>query len=94
MSYRSVFRVSEVLLLIVAASLLANAIERMIGLDWLPPLADAVWDTSALIGDGSGLGKILADFAGYRARPSATLLLAYVAFWSFAVWRLRRAASR
>lgn len=90
LSYRTVFRVSEVLLLLIAGSLLASGIDRMIGLDWLTPLLDPVWDTSALLDDGHGAGRLMADFLGYRARPSATLLVAYVAFWAFAFWRLRR----
>jgi high-affinity iron transporter len=65
-------------------------VDRMIGLDWLPPLLDPVWDSSDLLDDGRGAGRLLADFVGYRARPSASLLLAYAAFWAFAIWRLRR----
>jgi len=92
LSYRTLFAASEVLLLVIASSLLMSGMDRMIGLDWVPPLLDPVWDSSALLDDGSGAGRLLADFAGYRARPSASLLLAYAAFWSFALWRLRRSA--
>jgi high-affinity iron transporter len=90
LSYRTVFRASEILLLLIAGSLLAAGIDRMIGLDWLAPLLDPVWDTSALLDDGRGAGRLMADFLGYRARPCATLLIAYAAFWAFALWRLRR----
>lgn len=93
LNYRTVFRVSEILLLLVAGALIGNGIDRLIGLDWLPPLRDPLWDTSALLDDASGPGRLLADFAGYRARPSASLLLAYCAFWCFALWRLRRGDS-
>ena len=89
LNYRTLFRVSEILLLLVAGALLGNGIDRLIGLDWLPPLLDPLWDTSWLLDDGAGAGRLLADFAGYRARPSAALLLAYAAFWSIALWRLR-----
>lgn len=92
LSYRALFAASEILLLVIASSLLMAGVDRMIGLDWLPPLLDPVWDSSALLDDGSGAGRLLADFAGYRARPSASLLLAYAAFWSFALWRLHRSA--
>lgn len=90
LNYRTLFAASEILLLLIASALLTAGMDRMIGLDWLPPLLDPVWDSSALLDDGSGAGRLLADFAGYRARPSASLLLAYVAFWLFALWRLRR----
>ena len=90
LSYRALFGASEILLLLIAGSLLATGIDRMISLDWLPPLLDPVWDSSALLEDGSGAGRLLADFVGYRARPSATLLIAYAAFWVLTLWRLRR----
>ena len=85
LSYRVLFRVSEILLLLIAGSLLAAGIDRMIGLDWLPPLLDPVWDSSALLDDRQGAGRILADFLGYRARPSGILLIAYAAFWTLAL---------
>ncbi|TAN73551.1 MAG: FTR1 family iron permease [Gallionella sp.] len=85
LSYRVLFRTSEILLLLIAGSLLAAGIDRMIGLDWLPPLLDPVWDASALLDDRQGAGRILADFLGYRARPSGTLLIAYAAFWTLAL---------
>lgn len=90
LSYRTLFAASEILLLVVASSLLMAGVDRMIGLDWLPPLLDPVWDTSALLDDASVPGRVLADFAGYRARPSASLLIAYAAFWAYALWRLCR----
>jgi len=91
LSYRTLFRASEILLLLIANALLANGIDRMIALDWLPPLLDPAWDLSALLSDGRGVGRFLADFVGYRARPAGMLLLASLAFWSYALWRLAQA---
>jgi len=90
LNYRTLFRVSEILLLLIANALLANGIDRMIAMEWLPPLLDPAWDASSLLGDGQGLGRFLADFVGYRARPAGLLLLASLAFWSFALWCLYR----
>ncbi len=90
LSYRVLFGASEILLLLIAGSLLAAGVDRMIGLDWLPPLLDPVWDSSALLDDGRGPGRLLADFVGYRARPSATLLIAYAAYWALTLWSLGR----
>lgn len=86
---RALLRASELLLLVVAAAMLGHGIERLIGLDWLPTLMDPVWDISPLLDDGAGLGRVLADFAGYRARPTGSLLLAYGVFWSLALLALR-----
>lgn len=90
LNMRTLFRVSEILLLLIATSLLATGIDRMLVMEWLPPLVEPLWDTAALLPDARGVGRFLADFFGYRARPSATLVLAIAAFWSYALWRMAR----
>ncbi len=74
-------RLSSILLLILASALLVAAVDRMIGLDWLPALMDPVWDASTLLDDSSEGGRLFADFSGYRARPALTTLLAWGAYW-------------
>ncbi len=81
LNYRQFFRLSGLLLLLFAVALLAAGVERIIGLGWLPPLLDPVWDSSGLLDDNSGVGAVLASFAGYRARPSLMLLAIYVSYW-------------
>ncbi|MCX7221304.1 MAG: FTR1 family iron permease, partial [Burkholderiales bacterium] len=93
LNYRQFFRVSGFLLLLFAAALLATGIERVIGMGWLPPLLDTVWDSSGLIADNHGFGALLSSFTGYRARPSLMLLLIYVSYW-MAVWLAQRKSQR
>lgn len=88
LNYRRLFQISEILLLLIAHALLANGVDRLIALDWLPTLLDPVWDSSALLADGRGFGRFLADFVGYRARPAGTFLIASLIFWSYAFWQL------
>jgi high-affinity iron transporter len=57
-SWRTFFRVSEILLLLLAGALLVSAVEKMIALELLPPLIDPMWDTSALIDDSSRAGGL------------------------------------
>lgn len=90
LSYRLLFRVSEALLLLIAAGLLAGGVDHLIAMDWLPPLRDPLWDSSALLDDGVGAGRVLAEFLGYRARPCATLLIAYGIYWIVVTIALRR----
>lgn len=90
LNMRTLFRASEILLLLIATSLLAAGVDRMIGMEWLPALLDPVWDTAGLLPDGRGAGRMLADFVGYRARPAATLVIALAAFWAYALWRMAR----
>jgi high-affinity iron transporter len=88
LNYRRLFQLSEILLLLIAHALLANGVDRLIMLDWLPLLLDPAWDSSALLSDGAGFGRFLADFVGYRARPAGSLVIASLLFWSYAAWRL------
>jgi high-affinity iron transporter len=90
-----VFRISEILLLAIACSMLANGIDRVLGRDWLAMLANPVWDTSTWLDDTHGVGGVLADFAGYRAQPSGLWLIAfgvYAAYIGWWMWRQPRGA--
>jgi len=48
-------------------------------------LGDPLWDTSALLDDGSTLGSTLAGLTGYRAMPSLAAVLTMALYW-LAVW--------
>jgi high-affinity iron transporter len=85
-------RLSSILLLVLASALLVTATDRMIGTGWLPGLIDPLWDTSLLIDDVSGGGKLFADFSGYRARPALTVLLIWLAFWAMILIGWRRSS--
>jgi len=88
-TWRRFFRVTEILLLLLAGSLLVGGLDHLISLDVLPTIIDPVWDSSWLLSDSTGVGKILADFAGYRALPALTSVLLWVAYWII-VWALLR----
>ncbi len=88
-TWRRFFFVTEILLLLLAGSLLVGGLDHLISLDVLPTLVDPVWDSSWLLSDSTGVGKVLADFAGYRALPALTSVLLWVAYWII-VWTLLR----
>ena len=89
-SWRTFFRVSEILLLLLAGALLVGAVEKLISFDLLPSLVDTVWDTSAVLDDGSRVGSLFAAFTGYRAHPSLLVLLVLAVYWAGVVGVLRR----
>ena len=82
-------RLSSLLLLILASALLVAAVDRLIGNGWLSPLIDPLWDSSLLIDDTTPLGKWVANFSGYRARPAMSTLLAWGGYWSWVIFRTR-----
>uniref|UniRef100_UPI0033426D11 FTR1 family iron permease n=1 Tax=Castellaniella defragrans TaxID=75697 RepID=UPI0033426D11 len=91
-TWRRFFKLTEILLLLLAGALLVSATDRLISLDVLPALVDPIWDTSWLLDTEGGLGKILADFAGYRAYPALSQVLIWLAYWVIAIGVVRRAA--
>ena len=95
LSWKRFFRVSETLLLLLAAGLLVSGVEKMIGYGWLPALADPLWDSSFLLDDNTKVGNLIATLTGYRAHPALTLVLVYTAYWTWALgWpRLHKRAA-
>jgi len=85
------FRVTGVLLLLIAAGLLTSGVNKLIGLGYLPPLVPQVWNTSWLVRDGSPVGAILSALIGYRSRPSLLEVLVFVTYVPMMMWALRRA---
>ena len=91
------FRVSEVLLLLLGCAMLMASLDRisgqLMGME-LPEyayelLGDALWDSSALLDDGSRGGMLIASLTGYRAMPSALQALLLGGYWLLA-WHLLR----
>jgi len=90
LTWRRFFKFTEIILLLLAGALLVNGLDHLISLGVLPTLVDPVWDTSRLLDDSHGLGKILADFAGYRAYPALSEVLIWLAYWVLVLYSLRR----
>jgi high-affinity iron transporter len=92
-SWRTFFRVSEALLLLLAGALLVSAVEKLISFDILPAGIDPLWNTSAILDDGGRIGGLISAFTGYRAQPSLTALIALVLYWIAVPILLRRASN-
>ena len=77
LSWRSFFRVTEVMLLFLAAALLVSGADHLVSLGLLPTLSARLWDTSRLLPDSGTIGGLVAGFTGYRAKPALVELLVY-----------------
>jgi high-affinity iron transporter len=76
------FRVTSAMLVLMAAGMLAQAANRLIGVGLLDPVVGQVWNTSWLLDERSPVGTIAAILVGYRSRPSlveVALYLTYIA---------------
>jgi high-affinity iron transporter len=74
------FLVVGSLLMIVAAGLLANAVQNLQQLGVLPGGSMHVWNISAVLPDDAGLGDALHGLLGYSAAPTALQVLAWAVF--------------
>ena len=90
LSLRRFFRVTGVLLLLVAAGLLVSGVNKLIGLGYLSPIVSQVWSTAWLVRDDSPLGAFLAALVGYRSRRSLAEVLAFVPYVPLMLWALHR----
>jgi high-affinity iron transporter len=90
LSWRTFFRFSETLLLLLAGALLVGGVEKLIGLDFLPAGMDPLWNTSALLDDSGTFGGVVASLTGYRAKPALTTVAVLASYWIVVAWLLRR----
>ncbi|MBI1425359.1 MAG: FTR1 family iron permease [Gammaproteobacteria bacterium] len=81
MPWKVFFRFSEVVLLLLAGALLADAVDRLIGMGVIPALIDPVWNSEFLLDDTTRFGGLVSALTGYRAHPALSLLLVYTAYW-------------
>ncbi|HET7261934.1 MAG TPA: FTR1 family protein [Casimicrobiaceae bacterium] len=90
LSWRVFFRVSEILLLLLAGALLVSGVERLIALGVVPDIGDPLWNTTWLLDDSSRLGGLVASFTGYRARPALLPIAALAVYWVSVTFFLNR----
>jgi high-affinity iron transporter len=79
------FTVIGVLLMVFAAGLLADAVQNMQELGWLPVLNAPMWHSASLLSEDSAFGDVLHSFFGYSDAPTPLQLLVYVAYLAIVV---------
>jgi high-affinity iron transporter len=77
-SMRHIFRVTGVIVTLLAAGLAAQAAAFLAQTGWLPPLGNRVWDTSWLLSQDSIPGQFLHIVVGYVAEPQGIQVVFYV----------------
>jgi high-affinity iron transporter len=74
------FTIIGVLLMIFAAGLVADAVQNMQELGWLPVLNSPMWHTTRFLSEASSFGDVMHSFFGYSDAPTALQLLMYVGY--------------
>jgi high-affinity iron transporter len=70
LNMRRFFRVLGVVLMVFAAGLIADAVENMQQLNWLPFGRGQLWNSSGFVSEASNFGDALHSLVGYAERPS------------------------
>jgi high-affinity iron transporter len=79
------FTVIGVLLMVFAAGLLADAVQNLQQLGWLPVLDAPMWHTSRLLSENSAIGDVLHSFFGYTDSPTPLQLVVYATYLAVVV---------
>lgn len=89
MSLRKFFNVTNVLLILFAAGLLAHGVHEFNEAGIIPSIIEHVWDINPILDETAPLGQILKALFGYNGNPSLTEVLAYGVYIvaAFILWK-------
>ncbi|HEX7442579.1 MAG TPA: FTR1 family protein, partial [Acidimicrobiales bacterium] len=73
-------RVVGIVLMVFAAGLLADAVQNMQKLGWLPFLDHAIWNTSSYLSESSSIGDVFHSLLGYAERPTVLQAIVWVTY--------------
>jgi len=79
------FTVIGVLLMVFAAGLLADSVQNLQELGWLPMLSSPMWHSGRLLSESSAFGDVLHSFFGYSDAPTPLQLLIYAGYLAVVV---------
>ena len=79
------FAVVGALLMVFAAGILADAVENLELLHWLPVAGPHLWNTTGALSESSSIGDVFHTFFGYADRPTAVQLGVYVVYLAVTV---------
>ena len=80
MNLRTFFKVTGVILVVVAAGLFAYSVHELQEAGWLPFLESPAFDLSATLPDDEGIGAVLRGLVGYNADPGVLEVVAWLAY--------------
>ncbi len=80
LNLRRFFMTLGVILMVFAAGLLADAVENLQQLGWLPFGEHVLWNTSRVVSEASSLGDVAHSLLGYADRPTVLQAVVWVAY--------------
>jgi high-affinity iron transporter len=80
LNMRRFFRVLGAVLMVFAAGLLADAIENLQQLGWLPFGEHVLWNSSHLVSESSSIGDVLHSLLGYADHPTLLQVVVWLVY--------------
>lgn len=81
LSLKRFFQVTNILLILFAAGLVAHGVHELNEAGIIPPVIEHVWDINHILDEGSLTGQILKALFGYNGNPSLTEVLAFISYF-------------
>jgi high-affinity iron transporter len=81
LSLRQFFKVTNILLVLFAAGLVAHGIHEFNEAGIIPSVIEHVWDLNFILNEKQIVGQLLTALFGYNANPSLTEIMAYMAYF-------------
>jgi high-affinity iron transporter len=94
MPTRIFFSVTNVLILLLAASMASQSARFLVQADVLPSLASPLWNTTWLLDNASLLGRVLHTLMGYEAMPTGIQVVFYISTLALVLTGMRLARVR
>ncbi len=80
LSLQGFFKITNILLIIFAAGLVAYGVHELNEAGWIPSLIEHVWDINHILNEKSQVGLMLKALFGYNGNPSLAEVIAYLSY--------------
>ncbi len=90
LSLRGFFKVTNILLILFAAGLVAYGVHELNEAGWIPSVVEHVWDINHIVNEKSQIGLILKALFGYNGNPSLTEVISYLLYVAAIIFGLRQ----
>ena len=89
LNLRQFFRITNVLLILFSAGLVAHGVHELNEIGWIPSLIEPVWNINPVLLEDSTIGLLLKSLFGYNGDPSLTEILAYFGYFAALFFGMR-----
>lgn len=87
---KTFFRITGIIIIIIAAGLLAYGVHEFEEAGILPPIIKNVWDINHILNEKGTVGSFLKALFGYNGNPSLLEVTAYVLYYPLVFWMLKK----